>query len=384
MINFLLKKYVPDYTNISHPKVREGYGLVGSVISILCNLFLCVIKLIAGTLSNSISIQADAFNNLSDAGSNVATLLGFQLATKQPDSDHPYGHGRYEYIMGLVISFLIFVVAFSSFKESISKIIEPNKVVYHHVTLVILIVSLVVKLFMAYLNNELGKRIDSPSLKGAGKDSLNDCVSTLATLVSILFNQYAIDGYIGIFVSIFVFSAGVDVFNDTVNPLLGQAPDPKLLQEIEAYVLSHERVIGVHDLMIHDYGPSRMFVTLHAEVKADEDILEAHDLIDSIERELSKKFHCLTTIHMDPIDVSNERTNEIREKVEQIIVNINSEYSIHDFRIVSGKTHTNLIFDVVLPAHDRSDEKQLKQKIYKEIKTIDPNFYGVVQIDHSY
>jgi len=387
MIDFIIKKCVKNYNETSDPMVRENYGKVASIISICCNIILCIIKFIAGSLSNSISIQADAFNNLSDAGSNIATLFGFRLSNKQPDSDHPYGHGRYEYIMGLVIAFLIFLVSFTSFKESISKIFHPEVITFNYVTIIILIISIIVKLWMGYLNKTLGKRIDSPSLNAAGQDSINDCVSTFATLITIVFayfSDFSIDGYIGLIVSIFVFKAGLEVFNDTVNPLLGQAPDPKLVNSIIDFVLSYPRIYGVHDLIVHDYGPSRLFVSLHAEIRSDEDILEAHDLIDSIERDLSKQFKCLTTIHMDPIDVSDEKTNKLREKTINIVKDINPEYSIHDFRIVSGPTHTNLIFDVVLPASDRGNEKLIKALISKRINEIDPTYFTVIQIDHSY
>ena len=387
MISILLKLFIPNYEDMKNPKIREQYATVASGISILCNVMLCVLKLIAGTLTQSISIQADAFNNLSDAGSNVATLLGFQLANRRPDSSHPYGHGRYEYIMGLIIAFLIFAVSFSTLKESILKIVEPQVITFNIVSIMILISSLVVKIGMAYLNNDFSKRIHSPSLKAAATDSLNDCISTSATLFSVLFayfNGMSIDGWVGVFVSVFVFKAGIDVFNDTVNPLLGQAPDPQLLKDIEAFVLGYSRVIGVHDFVIHDYGASRLFVTLHAEVRADEDILEAHDMIDEIERQLSQQFNCLTTIHMDPIDMSDEKTNQLRQLVLDLVVDLNPAYTIHDFRLVSGKTHTNLIFDIVLPANDHSDEQAIKEYIDRKVKLIDSTYYTVIEIDHSY
>lgn len=387
MLNFIIKKYVPDYENVTNPHVRGQYALVASCLSIIFNVLLCVIKLIAGTLTTSVAIQADAFNNLSDAGSNLATLLGFQLANQKPDSEHPYGHGRYEYIMGMVIAFLIIAVSVSTFKESVNKLIHPSLPVFNLTALFILIVSLVVKVWMANINFKLGHKIDSVSLIAAGKDSLNDCISTGATLISLLlsiFSDFPFDGAIGILVSGFILKAGIDVFNDTVNPLLGQAPDPKFVKEIEEYVLSYSRVIGVHDLIVHNYGPARVFVTLHAEVRADEDILEAHDMIDEIERNISDNFNCLTTIHMDPIDVSDEKTNKLKQLVSNIVTDINSEYTIHDFRLVSGPTHTNLIFDIVFPVSDQGKEKEVKQKIYKKIKEIDKSYYAVIEIDYSY
>lgn len=387
MINFILKTFIKNYDDTTNPEVREKYGSVASIISIICNLFLCLIKFVAGILSNSISIQADALNNLSDAGSNIATLFGFRLSNQQPDSDHPYGHGRYEYITGLIIAFLIFLVSFTSFKESLTKIIQPEKITFNSITVLILIMSILVKLWMGYLNKDFGKRIESPSLNAAGQDSINDCVSTFATLLTIVFayfSDFSIDGLIGLLVSFFIFKAGIEVFNDTVSPLLGQAPNPELIHSIYHFVMSYPRVIGVHDMIVHDYGPSRLFITLHAEIRSDENILEAHDMIDEIEREMANKFKCLATIHMDPIDVSDEKTNRLRIEVAEIVASINSKYTIHDFRIVSGPTHTNLIFDVVLPADDRSDEIALKALIAKKVKEIDNNYFVVIEIDHSY
>lgn len=387
MIDLILRIFIKNYEDISNPDIREKYGSVASIISIICNLLLCIFKFIAGYLSHSVSIQADAMNNLSDAGSNIATLFGFRLSNKQPDSDHPYGHGRYEYITGLIIAFLILLVAFTSFKESVSKILNPVPMQFNIVTLLILIVSILVKLWMGYLNKSFGNKIDSTSLKAAGQDSINDCVSTFATIVCVIFayfSDFSIDGLIGLLVSIFIFKAGFEVFNDTVGPLLGQAPDPKLIREIYEFVMSYPRVIGVHDMIIHDYGPSRLFITLHAEIRSDEDVLEAHDMIDAIEREMASRFKCLATIHMDPIDVSDEKTNQLRDKIAKLVTDLNPVYTIHDFRIVSGPTHTNLIFDVVLPANDRSDEVALKALISRKVKEIDNSYFTVIEIDHSY
>ncbi len=324
---------------------------------------------------------------MSDAGSNIATLFGFKLANKQPDSDHPYGHGRIEYVTGMIIAFLILLVAFSSFKESMTKIVSPDPVKFSVVTVAVLLGSILVKLWMGYFNKQFGKAIDSPSLMAAGQDSINDVVSTFATLISVMvasFSDLAIDGYIGIFVSIFVFKAGIEVFNDTVSPLLGQAPDPKLVANVYNFVMGHDVIIGVHDMIVHDYGPSRLFITLHAEVRADANILEVHDLIDEIEREMAQHFKCLATIHMDPIEVDDELTNQLREKTRRLIADIDASYTIHDFRIVSGPTHTNLIFDVVLPSNDHRDEKELKAIISQKVKEWNSTYFVVVNIDHSY
>lgn len=387
MIKWLKRTFIKDYTHTDDSQVRERYGIVASIVCILCNVVLCVFKFLVGALSHSVSIQADAFNNLSDAGSNIATLFGFKLANKQPDSDHPYGHGRIEYVTGMMIAFLILLVAFSSFKESMTKIVSPDPVKFSVVTVSVLLGSILVKLWMGYFNKQFGKAIDSPSLMAAGRDSINDVVSTFATLISVMvasFSDLPIDGYIGLFVSIFVFKAGIEVFNDTVSPLLGQAPDPKLVANVYNFVMGHDVIIGVHDMIVHDYGPSRLFITLHAEVRADANILEVHDLIDEIEREMAQHFKCLATIHMDPIEVDDELTNQLREKTRRLIADIDASYTIHDFRIVSGPTHTNLIFDVVLPSNDHRDEKELKAIISQKVKEWNSTYFVVVNIDHSY
>lgn len=387
MISWLTRTFIPDYMNTEDVLVREKYGTLASVVSIICNIVLCIFKFIVGAISHSVAIQADAFNNLSDAGSNIATLFGFKLANKHPDSDHPYGHGRIEYVTGLMIAFLILMIAFSSFKESLAKIFHPETVSFSIVTITVLIGSILVKLWMGYFNKQFGKAIDSPSLLAAGQDSMNDVVSTIATLVSVVFayfNDFPIDGYVGLFVSIFVFKAGLEVFSDTVSPLLGQAPDPKLISDIYSFVMKHEEIIGVHDMIVHDYGPSRLFVTLHAEVRADANILEIHDLIDEIERTMAKQFGCLATIHMDPVDIDDHLTNELREKMKQLVVEIDPNYTIHDFRVVSGPTHTNLIFDIVLPPDDQRDETSLKALISEKVKEWNQTYFVVLNIDHSY
>jgi len=387
MIQWFIRHFIKDYENTEDTVVRERYGVTVSMVSIICNIVLCTFKFLVGALSNSVSIQADAFNNLSDAGSNIATLFGFKLANKHPDQDHPYGHGRIEYIAGMIIAFLILMVAFSSLKDSLGKIFHPETVHFSIVTLSVLIGSILIKLWMGYFNRYIGKKIDSPSLLAAGQDSINDVISTLATVVSIVFayfSDFPLDGYMGLLVSIFVLKAGLEVFSDTATPLLGQAPDPKLISEIYSFVMSHEGIIGVHDMMVHDYGPSRLFVTLHAEVRSDSDILEIHDRIDAIEREMQTKFRCLVTIHMDPVDINDTLTNELREKTKHLIADIDPVYTIHDFRIVSGPSHTNLIFDVLLPSEDRRDESELKALITRKVKEWNENYFVVVNIDHSY
>ena len=387
MFQLIVKKYIENYDDSSHPKVRERYGTLCSILSIICNGFMVVFKLIFGFITRSVAIQADGFNNLSDMGSNLATLFGFKLAGKHPDADHPYGHGRYEYITGLIIAFLILLVAFSSLKESFMKILQPEELNFQLTAVIVLVISILTKLWMASFNKKAGQFIHSTSLKAAAQDSLNDVITTFATLISLclsLVTDLPVDGVIGVIVSLFVLKSGVDIFRVTVDPLLGQAPDKELINQIYDFVMSFDKVIGIHDFMMHDYGPGRQYMTFHAEVDCREDVMVLHDQIDLIERELLHKFDILTTIHMDPIDMNDELTNHLREKVKFIVNDINQCYSIHDFRIVSGPTHTNLIFDVLIPADDEIAHIDLKRKIEEKVYELNPSYFCVIQVDHAF
>ena len=386
-MQFLIKKCIKDYEQVDRREVRERYGTFVSIISIICNIVLATSKLIVGIFSKSISIQADALNNYSDVGSNLATLFGFKLASKHPDTDHPYGHGRIEYISGLIISFLILLVALQSLKESVMKILQPEIVQFSYIGIAVLIFSLLVKFLMAKMNKTIGERIHSTSLKAASQDSYNDMITTFAAMIGMLVSHFAswnIDGWIGLFVSFIVLKAGYDVFKDTVGPLLGQAPDKELVEGIANLVMSYQGILGIHDFMLHDYGPGRSFVTLHAEIDCHDDLLEIHDVIDLVEREILSRFNVHATIHMDPVDSTNEMINELKEKVIQIIEKINPVYTIHDFRLVSGPTHTNILFDVVLPPEDETNVIELKAKIDREVKRLDKNFFTVVEVDRAY
>ncbi len=387
MFQFIVKKFIKNYQDTTLPHVRASYGTVCSILSIICNGLMVVFKLVFGFLTNSVAIQADGFNNLSDMGSNLATLFGFKLAGKHPDADHPYGHGRYEYITGLIISFLIFLVAFSSLKESFLKFIQPELLHFQIGAVIVLVISILIKFWMASFNKKAGQLIDSTSLRAAAQDSLNDVITTLATLISLCLSlviDWPIDGIIGTIVSLFVLKSGIDIFKETVDPLLGQSPDKELIDQIYDYVMSFDKVIGIHDFMLHDYGPGRQYMTFHAEVSCHENMMEIHDQIDLIERELLEKFHVLTTIHMDPIDMDDHLTNELREIVKKIVTQINHQYSIHDFRIVNGPTHTNLIFDVLIPADDCIKHKDLKQLIQSKVKEVNSQYFCVIQIDHAF
>lgn len=387
MFNFIIKTFIKDYLNITNKRVREQYGILCSILSIVSNMIMVIFKLLVGFMINSIALQADGFNNLSDVGSNLATLFGFKLASKHPDSDHPYGHGRYEYIAGLIISFLIITVSFSLFKESLIKILNPSKIIFQWSAVIVIVVSIAIKLWMYYFNTRTGNLIDSTSLKAAGKDSLNDVITTSSTLLSLicsLFTNLPIDGAIGLFVSFFVLKSGIDIFKDTVNPLLGMAPDKELVLEIQQFVKEYDKVVGIHDFMMHDYGPGRKYLTLHVEVDSHEDMVEVHEQIDTIERDILKEFKILTTIHYDPIDIHDEKTLLLKQQIIDIVKGINDEYSIHDFRVVYGKTKANLIFDVVVPSYDTTKHSLIRKRIDKKVRLLNENYNCIMQVEHSF
>lgn len=387
MFELICKKLIKDHKNTQDPEVRQRYGVVFSFISIFCNILMVIMKLIISFLSNSISIRADALNNLSDVGSNLATLFGFRLSNKHPDSDHPYGHGRMEYVSGMIVSFLILLVAFEAIKEAILKIIDPDSLVFTYVSILVLILSIGIKLFMAYINLKAAKAIDSETLHAASQDSMNDAIMTAATLVTLIiyrFTSFNIDAYIALVVSLFVLKAGIEIFRDVLDTILGKAPDKELIKEIESDIMKHDGVLGIHDLLLHDYGPGHRFMSLHVEVDAAVPVMESHDMIDNIENEILEKHHILTSIHMDPIDMSDEMMPILKGQVKDIVQSIDPSYNIHDFRIVSGNTHTNLVFDVLLPAQDTRDHEELKKEICERVSQIDQSYKCVIQIDHSF
>ena len=387
MFNLFCKIFIPNYKDTSDTKVREKYGSVISIFSIFCNGLMVTFKLIVSFITNSVSIRADAFNNLSDVGSNLATLFGFKLSNKHPDADHPYGHGRIEYVSGMIVSFLILLMGFEALKESFIKIVHPEEVSYSISALIVLIISIVIKLIMAYMNKTAGKIIESSTLKAAGQDSINDSLVTSATLICLLINKFTglnIDAYLGFIASLLVLKSGIEIFKDVLSTILGKAPDKELIRDIEKTICAHDEVLGIHDLMLHDYGPSQKFMSLHCEVNADIPVIELHDVIDNIELELLDKYKILTTIHMDPIDTRDTLANELKVKVKDIVIGINGKYTIHDFRIVRGPTHTNLVFDVLLPAEDESDIEELRNNITNSISNLDKKYRCVINFDRSF
>ena len=387
MIGFLAKRLIADYDNPSSPKVRQAYGILCGAVGICFNLLLFAGKFFAGVISNSIAITADAFNNLSDAGSSVITLIGFHMAGQKPDLEHPFGHGRIEYVSGLVVAGAILIMAFELVKTSLEKILHPEAVDFQPVSLIILAVSIGVKLYMSSYNRSTGKKIDSAAMKATALDSLSDALSTSVVLVASIIGHFTslnIDGWCGIAVGLFIFYAGYQAAKDTLNPLLGQAPDPEFIQNIRDITLSHPEILGIHDMLVHDYGPGRQMVSLHCEVSASGDILLLHDAIDNIERELRRKLHCDAVIHMDPIQDRDEETVKIHDDVLQLIHQINPVITMHDFRMVKGNTHTNLIFDVVVPVDYPTPPKVLTKQIELMVQEQHSDFYTVITVDRDY
>ena len=368
-------------------KKRSAYGKLCGIVGIVLNLLLFAGKFIAGFLSNSIAITADAFNNLSDAGSSLVTLIGFKLAEQKPDSDHPFGHGRMEYLSGLIVSAVILMMGFELVKDSIDKILHPTGVDFSVVVLVILIASILGKCYMAFYNFHYGKRFESSTLRATAVDSLSDCVSTTVVLIATLIGYYTnvqIDGFCGIAVGILIFVAGINAAKETLSPLLGEAPDPEFVNQIEEMVLSFDKeaIVGIHDLIVHDYGPGRRIISLHAEVPAEGNMMSLHDVIDNLEMKLREELGCLTTIHMDPVVTTDERVTELKEKCTLLVKEIGDTLSLHDFRVVFGDTHTNMIFDVVVPFEFYLSDAETTKMIQKKVsEKIGENYFVVITID---
>ncbi len=387
MIEKLVHILIHDAQNVNDPKVRQKYGILSGSVGIFCNLILFFAKLLSGIASGAISIIADAFNNLSDAGSSIITLVGFYMAGKPADKDHPFGHGRIEYLSGLIISVIILLVGAELLKNSIEKILDPEEISSSAVTVVILIGSVLMKFWMAWFNRKLGEKIQSAAMKATAADSLNDCIATAVVLLGVLVNAftgYNIDGIAGIAVACFILKAGYDAAKDTLQPLLGQKPDPELVKEIEKLVLSYKEISGVHDLIIHDYGPGRLIISLHAEISDHMDINQAHDVIDTIEKELHQKFGCEATIHMDPIAVDDKKTLEIREKIKEKVKEIHPEITIHDFRMVKGSVESNLIFDVLIPDELEIPKQEIEEMVKQKVREINSAYHAVIHVEKGY
>ena len=383
----LLARFFCKSDGKSSAQLRTAYGILCGAVGIGLNLLLFLGKFFAGTLSGSVAITADAFNNLSDAGSSVVTLLGFRIAAKAPDPGHPFGHGRAEYLSGLAVSMLILLMGVELAKESLNKILHPALVEFSWLVIGILAASICVKQYMAMYNRSLGKKLSAPALLAAAADSLGDCMSTSAVLVATLIGHYfqlPVDGWVGILVALFIFKGGIDAAKDTIDPLLGKPPTPEFVKEIEDLVMAHKEISGIHDLVVHDYGPGRVMISLHAEVPANEDVLALHDEIDNVEKELREKLGCDAVIHMDPVVTDDGVTEETRRRVQTLIHCIDDAIDIHDFRMVAGPTHTNLIFDAVVPFGFRLTDQEVEQKIRSAVRALDGNYYAVVNVERSY
>ncbi|MGL4345406.1 MAG: cation diffusion facilitator family transporter [Cellulosilyticaceae bacterium] len=387
MTHLLLKLFVKNYTDVRNPRVRTHYGLLAGIVGIVCNIFLFIAKLTIGLLFNAIAITADAINNLSDAGSSIMTLIGFKIASKPADEDHPFGHARVEYISGLIVAFLILNIGIQLIQSSIQKILHPETTGFSLAMVIVLVLSILMKLWMARFNTKLGDQINSTTLKATAMDSMSDVISTSAVLVSIIITKitgWQLDGFMGLLVAIFIIYSGINIIKETISPLLGEAPTTELVTQVESKILDYDGVLGLHDLMIHNYGPERCFASVHVEVDASEDILKSHDLIDQIERDFLEELGIHLVIHLDPIVTDDTLINDLRALVQLKVQEIDPTLSIHDFRVVQGVTHTNLIFDVTLTHQCQFSHKELAYQIDQTIKAIDPTYYTVITIDHNY
>ena len=387
MISLLARLFIKPDPARKEPETRRAYGVLCGIVGICLNALLFAGKFLAGTLSGSIAVTADAFNNLSDAGSSFVTLVGFQLAGQKPDSQHPFGHGRMEYVSGLAVAVLILLMGVELGKSSIDKILRPEPVDSSPLVFAILCASILVKLYMFLYNRRLGKKLSSPAMEATAMDSLSDSVATAAVLLATVighFTDLLIDGWCGVLVAAFILWSGITAVKDTLDPLLGTPPTHELVQRIRDLVMEHTTILGIHDLIVHDYGPGRMMISLHAEVPASENVVELHDEIDNIEKELREKLGCEAVIHMDPVVTDDGVTAETRRRVEVLVKCIDDEISIHDFRMVAGATHTNLIFDAVVPFGFRLTDEQVAEKIKNAVRALDGTYYAVVQVERSY
>ena len=387
MISLLAKWLIPNREQVEDGAVRRAWGALCGFVGIGLNILLFAGKLAAGTLSGSIAITADAFNNLSDAGSSVVTLLGFRLAGKKPDAGHPFGHGRLEYVSGLVVAGLILLMGAELAKSSVDKILHPEAVTFSWLAAGILLASIGVKLYMYLYNRAVGKKIKSAAMSATAADSLSDTAATSAVLLAMVIGKLTnvqLDGWVGLVVALFILWSAVQAARDTISPLLGQAPDPLLVKEIESLVMAHDTVVGIHDLVVHDYGPGRCIISLHAEVPADEQVLELHDVIDNIEEELAQKLHCEAVIHMDPVVVGDPTVTALHQQVAALVKTIDPRITIHDFRMVPGQTHTNLIFDAVIPFDERLTRQQVADRIRQMVSEMEGDYRAVVKVENSY
>ena len=388
MTEFLVRHFVKNHEDVEKVSVRTAYGVLASVVGIFCNVLLFVVKGAVGFFLHSVSVMADAFNNLSDAGSSVVGLVGVRMASKPADEEHPFGHGRIEYIAALVVSFLVLQVGFTFFKDSIRKIQNPEELKFQAVSVIILVLSIGVKLWMGMFNKKLGKKIDSKVMMATATDAMGDVVTTTATIASVLFFRITginIDGFVGIGVALVVMWAGVGIAKDTLEPLIGEAVPQETCDEITKFVESYDGIVGTHDLLVHNYGPGRSMASIHAEVPNDVNIEVSHEVIDKIERDARKYLGTYLLIHMDPIETKDQDVIKVRKKVEHIVTQTDPDASIHDFRMVSGEHRINLIFDMVLPhGYDKEEENTLQRLVTEKIHRLDERYQCVITMEKSF
>lgn len=388
MTEFLVKKLIKDSENVQDVQVRTRYGVVASSVGILCNILLFIGKFLAGVVMQSIAVTADAFNNLSDAASSIISFVGMKMASKPADEDHPFGHGRIEYIAAFIVAFLVIEVGFTFFKSSINKIMHPEAVTFELVSFIILGVSVLVKIWLGFFNKTLGKKINSKVLAATSADCIGDVAVTSATMVAILIGYFFninIDGIAGLLVSLVVVWAGINIAKDTLEPLIGEATDPELCQQISAMVEAYDGVVGTHDLIVHNYGPNKSMASVHAEVPRNVDIEVSHEIIDRIEREVGKKLGIFLVIHMDPVETCDREMLRVKNQVKHVLDAIDEQISFHDFRMVNGENQINLIFDVVLPySFSEEQQKELLKRIRGMMKQIDSRYECVITIDKSF
>lgn len=385
-MNFLVRRFIKNYQDTKDANVRTNVGKLSGIVGILNNLFLFVIKFVIGTIVHSVSIQADGVNNLTDAGSNIISILSFHFANKPADKDHPFGHERTETIASLFVGILILVLGFETAKESISKVIHPGSIDFRVASVIILLVSIIVKFWMYTYNKKLSKTYDSSLLEASALDSISDVCGTMAVLVSTLLSpvlHFNLDGYMGIVVSGIIIYGAYGLLSDMINSLIGEAPDPELVHNIVDRIMAHPAILGVHDMMLHNYGPNKIFASAHVEVDSSKDIFETHDHIDNIEREVKENMNIDLVLHMDPVKVNDPETELYREKVVEAIHQIDPKWGFHDFRIVSGPTHVNLVFDLVIPFEEKYTQEEIEAMLLKHIQS-DKKIYLVLTVDHPY
>ena len=387
MTKLLVKLFVKNHEATQLPEVRASYGKLSGIVGIVCNVLLFAVKFLLGTLTASVAITADAFNNLGDASSGIVSFLGFKMASRPADKEHPYGHARYEYLAGLTVCVLILVIGVELLKESFGKILHPEQVNFSWITVIVLLLAIGVKLWLAVFNRTLGKRINSQTLLATAADSRNDVIATgtviLATVLSYV-TKVQLDGYMGLLVALFILYSGVNLVKETLDPILGKAADEELVKEIEKRIMSYPGVLGTHDLMIHDYGPGRQFGSVHVEVAAEEDVLKSHDMVDNIERDFLGELNIHLIVHMDPIITKDESVRNLRHWLAKEVKKVQEDLTIHDLRVVPGETHTNVIFDCVVPRGLKRSDEEIKEAIDRLVKETYPNHYCVITVDHSY